>query len=400
MPETSWAGFGAAVRRARVAAGMSQAELGVPTFSRSYISLVELGLRAPTSDMVAHLAQRLGMEVREVQSWAVAGGDTGAARAATLQAEALSRLSAADLSVALKAASDLRSFALDADRLDLWWTATVMDLTIKLDNDRADEVTQEALILSRHWFTAQSPILSGRVRTILASSLRLTGHPDEAIAQARVAITDYQQEPQGWPANAVAALTTLVSTLGQQRRYPEALAYKDDLATAADGSPNSIEAGSAYWALANLALRTGNYERGHELYLQAMSRINPDTHLRKWGRLHRAAADFHLEADFEVEHVPDLLAKAQAALELSHCPSDLAELTLTQGKHAIKVGDYTSAKSFLSAALAGESLLMPDEQAAAHHYLGTAYTELGEPEHAVPHLRRSIEILNSLSSAD
>ena len=51
-------GFGVALRAARVAAGLSQSELGEPEFSRSYISLVESGHRAPSREIVEHVAGR------------------------------------------------------------------------------------------------------------------------------------------------------------------------------------------------------------------------------------------------------------------------------------------------------------------------------------------------------
>mgnify|MGYP003385653663 FL=1 len=64
--------FGGHLRDARQAAGMSQAQLGGDTLSRSYISLLEGGQREPTDSVLVHLAERLGRPLLEVREWAMA----------------------------------------------------------------------------------------------------------------------------------------------------------------------------------------------------------------------------------------------------------------------------------------------------------------------------------------
>lgn len=59
--------FGAALRAARQAAGMTQEQLGLEAgVQRNFISLIELGQNQPTIGTVAKLARALGMKASEL----------------------------------------------------------------------------------------------------------------------------------------------------------------------------------------------------------------------------------------------------------------------------------------------------------------------------------------------
>ena len=59
--------IGAALRRLRVAAGLSQEELGLEAgVQRNYVSLIELGRSQPTIITIAKLAGALGMKASEL----------------------------------------------------------------------------------------------------------------------------------------------------------------------------------------------------------------------------------------------------------------------------------------------------------------------------------------------
>ncbi|AKT51453.1 hypothetical protein ADJ73_09230 [Arsenicicoccus sp. oral taxon 190] len=377
---------------------MSQSELGEPTFSRSYISLVESGNRAPSREIVEHVADKLGMSVDDVQAWALASGKRGDARAAVLQSEALSLLTTHTFEGAVKAASDLRDFALEADRLDLWWTAALMDLTLRIENDQAEDVIEQVRALAGHWFTRQSAVLTGRVRTVLAVALRVSGDLDASAKEAHAAVLAFQAHPT-WRATGIAGLTALVSALGQQHRYSDASSWAQDLAKGAADAPNRLEAGNAYWALANLALATGDPHAGLSYYDQAIAAIDPDGHLRRWGRVHRAAADFRLKAGVDLEAVPSLLDKAATAFSLSSAASDHVELALVRGKHACAVEDWATARTQLEQVVRDGHLLAASEQADAHHHLGAALSELGEHKEAAEHLQESVRLLVRIGQA-
>ena len=59
--------FGAALRRVRLAAAMSQEKLGLDAgVQRNFISLIETGHNQPTISTIAKLARALGMKASEL----------------------------------------------------------------------------------------------------------------------------------------------------------------------------------------------------------------------------------------------------------------------------------------------------------------------------------------------
>lgn len=59
--------FGAALRRVRLAAGMTQEQLGLEAgVQRNFISLIETGQNQPTISTIAKLARALGMKASEL----------------------------------------------------------------------------------------------------------------------------------------------------------------------------------------------------------------------------------------------------------------------------------------------------------------------------------------------
>jgi len=59
--------FGAALRRVRLAAGMSQEQLGLEAgVQRNFISLIETGQNQPTVNTIAKLARALGLKASEL----------------------------------------------------------------------------------------------------------------------------------------------------------------------------------------------------------------------------------------------------------------------------------------------------------------------------------------------
>lgn len=59
--------FGAALRRVRLAAGLSQEQLGLESgVQRNFISLIETGQNQPTISTIVKLARALGMKASEL----------------------------------------------------------------------------------------------------------------------------------------------------------------------------------------------------------------------------------------------------------------------------------------------------------------------------------------------
>jgi len=59
--------FGAALRRVRLAAGLTQEQLGLEAdVQRNFVSLIELGQNQPTITTIAKLARALGMKASQL----------------------------------------------------------------------------------------------------------------------------------------------------------------------------------------------------------------------------------------------------------------------------------------------------------------------------------------------
>lgn len=73
--------FGPALRRVRLAAGMSQEMLGLESgVQRNFISLIETGQNQPTITTIVKLARALGMKASELVAQAEAEAEVGRRR--------------------------------------------------------------------------------------------------------------------------------------------------------------------------------------------------------------------------------------------------------------------------------------------------------------------------------
>lgn len=66
--EPNWAEVGARIKRLRRERELSQEQLAAPAASASYLSLIESGERRPSGKVLAHVAERLGVEIEELRT--------------------------------------------------------------------------------------------------------------------------------------------------------------------------------------------------------------------------------------------------------------------------------------------------------------------------------------------
>lgn len=58
--------LGERIRGLRIAAGLSQAKLGAPHFTRAHVSAIELGKVLPSLTTLAFFAERLDVQLRDL----------------------------------------------------------------------------------------------------------------------------------------------------------------------------------------------------------------------------------------------------------------------------------------------------------------------------------------------
>src|SRR6266540_5217951 len=89
-PQRVHSGLGTRLRQLRVSAGLTQSELAGDRFSKEYVSQIERGKTRPTSETLAWIAGRLGVEVCYLepgQSWEEDAEVAAAARRAEAAVE-------------------------------------------------------------------------------------------------------------------------------------------------------------------------------------------------------------------------------------------------------------------------------------------------------------------------
>ncbi|MGC9669697.1 helix-turn-helix domain-containing protein [Planosporangium sp. 12N6] len=294
--------FGQRLRAMRVKRGLSQADLVGDALSPGYLSRLESGSRRPTTRVVAHLAQRLGVSVSEFES----AEDHGSGRT---QASALSQVLAAVVSATDgEDLADTLAEALRAEgRLDpvLRWQALWLLARMYGTHGRHEEarpLLAELVTLSDELGT---PVLQVRSRTQLSRCLRDLGDNARAREYASEA---YRSTADLSVVDRAATMQVLVSTEAEMGFLAEARVHADELCALAApvGGTLLVE---ALWSSATVRMRQGDHVGAQQALEQALLRLDSRDDLILWIRLRLAAASLYLQAN------PSMTEQARARLD-------------------------------------------------------------------------------------
>lgn len=384
---------------------MSQEQLGAPTYSRSYMSLVESGTRPPTEEVITHVADKLQLDRAVVAQWHTLDGQSVDIAAAVAQIEVLSACIENDLGEVTLWARRLRDLATEEERLGLWWTSTYASMMCLFHSGGCREARDAATSLRQHWLTASSRALSCRVDCIRSQILRACGALDEAIAAAQDAIDaatsivdpDVEERPCSV---LLPAWTSLLSSLSDQGRLGEAYAAAGELTQlVTDPNGSDIDRGRAYWALGDLHFLSGHHEQGRQAHDLAISLIDPQRHLRLYGRLHRSSAAMRIKSgSSSAEEIPALLEKARAVASLSATAADLADLLITEGLYLASRRKWAKAQESLTRGLEEEEILSLQTRAEAYESLGMTAVALGRTDEGIADLRTAVGLFVELGA--
>jgi len=339
--------LGERLREARIAAGMSQAQLGAPYFTRAHVSAIELGKIRPAMRSLEHMAKKLGKPAsyflddadverargeRELEIGAIAGLLTyTSAPEALRHAEKL--LDTGDLSV--RETCRLRLYAGTALNLVHRGREAIKALTVA--QRLAGEIGDEPLARSADYQLAVATRIAGNpraAREMLEALLRRIDHakPPDQLLRLRVLITlggcaQDLGEPQ--------AATTY---------YEQALEWSSEIGDLARISFIHQGLGNAYRALGDHDAAAGHYQKalaaaelgkdlvGVLIMRNALAVIAADA-----GRIE--AAHEHVARAIEIARV------SGPAAYLAHCFATRAEV-------ALKAKDPALARSSAEAAIA------------------------------------------------
>ncbi|WP_157252088.1 helix-turn-helix domain-containing protein [Nonomuraea typhae] len=286
--------FGHRLRALRLERGLSQAALAAGGLSTGYLSRLESGARPPTSRVVEHLAERLGVPVsafdaaHEPQSLAQVLASVTSAEEIGDPGEALADALRAD------------------DRLSpaLTWQATWLLARIRGGqghHDDEQELLRELVTLGD---TLGTPELRVRSRTGLSRCVQALGDNTSARDYAFEA---YTLSPGLSAADRAAALQALVSAEAEAGRLAEARAHADELCEVTEEGGGTLFI-KALWSSATVRIRQGDYPGARRALEHALQSLDSREDLQLWMRLRLAAASLYLQI------TPPLTDRAAARL--------------------------------------------------------------------------------------
>ncbi|MDN5727080.1 MAG: helix-turn-helix domain-containing protein [Propionibacteriales bacterium] len=344
------------LKELRRVAGLSQSELGGSRYSGSYVSHLESGRRRPTGEVLAFLAERLGVTPAGlIDGDADVTVDGPGARALEVDLAARSAFSEGDHEGAAILADSLAQMALGTDRPDMWWRAQMLHLqSVEAlgDYERGKEL---ALILSRHEVTASSPALEAEVFTHLAKSQRALAELPDAISSAHRAVQLAESEKVHVGVRA-SALMALIAAETEAGRVDHAAESAEGLRAVRPDITSSQTRGMIAWALGNIDFLTGKVKRACVEHRNASRWLRAEVDVRQWGRFHKASASMHLQAEV-LDPVGQLLESATTALTLVGNRHDLAELELTRAEYSLAIGEFDEAARQVELGLRAEDNL-------------------------------------------
>lgn len=391
--------LGDRVRKLRIARGLTQTDLSGERFSKEYLSQIERGKTRPTSETVAWLAQRLGVDATYLEL-GVSARERERIEAALARAEALSEKSAfqeaIDEIVAVGealAASASAELELRALFVESWARMMV------------GEVRSALTLLERARSLAEGPLFTDLDRAEVLYRLGCCRVKLSSISTAVALLSEALElaSKSGYPADRLCAhvFEWRARCYSRQRDWEAAREDVERALELARGLNDRHTMAHAYFQASLLAHQTGQYvlarryaQSARDSYEELADRINFGRQLNNLGAFtfllgRPTEAIAYLKEAFEValDNGSDADA-AQAVSSLAQVHQRLGEHTLAeeQARHAIKL--LRDREDFL------------DEIGNAHLVLGRALLDqdrLDQAAEAFAQAEASFEQIGSVS---
>ncbi|MEV6987096.1 helix-turn-helix domain-containing protein [Sphaerisporangium sp. NPDC051017] len=325
--------FGRRLKAMRLERGLSQAALAGSGMSTGYLSRLESGTRPPTPQVIAYLAERLGVSAADFEE--SQGRSTSLARALANAASAPADEAIAELADALKATPQ--------EDHALRWQALLM--LADFERRRSDHDAELRLLKDLVQLSGQvdQPELELRARTRLARCLRVLGRLEESMRYAAEAL-QIAEERHLSPADTGAALLAMVSASAEAGRLPEAQEYADRVCRLLPDLPGTMPV-EALWAASTVRVRRGDGAAALDYLQQAINALDSGTDVVLWFRLRLAAASLSLQlTPPEVAHARKLLKEAEAAVDIIGIELHRLELLVVQAHLAFQEGQMAEVR--------------------------------------------------------
>ncbi|TFH68126.1 helix-turn-helix transcriptional regulator [Cellulomonas sp. HD19AZ1] len=385
--------LGDRVRAARAAKGMSQAALGAEAkMSASHVSLIETGLRSPSSHVLEALARALDTSPTFLeQGWQTVDGGVEVAvdfaRLALTQGDAagaldrlvgldLERVSPATRARARTALAEAHELCGDLDRAIAILEEVLQDAH---ERDDAFDAAAAAMPLVTYSIESGDLIRAGEIGEAELARLEAAGlaGTDEHLRLGAAVLWAYTERGD---------LAAATNRAGRLIRQAEEL-----------GTP--LGRGSVYWNAGLLAEERRDFVTARRYAERALALLGEYNSVRDLPRLRVYFAHLLL-----VSPVP---APADALLQLEHArpgltaagsPVELAVLETEQARAQLLSGDVDEARALANQAIARLGDEPRLEASEAHLVLGDVHQALGQPDQALTAYRWAAERLSTMSA--
>lgn len=386
--------LGQRIKNARVAAGLTQAELSEAAGTPAYLSRIEDGQRRPSSKMLTAWAARLGVEV-DVLVTGVSDDVVLELRAALDQAEL--SLASGDAPAALRAVDALlanldghipamvRAGALRVKAFALEATGDLQAAILLLED------LSESAVKDASWL---------RILIALSRCYRDSGELDRAIKvgeRAQDVIAELELEGL---TEAIQLTMTVAGAYMVRGDVEHAMRLCVRAIDAAERHDSAVGKASAYWNASLIEIRRGNFQHALEMSQRALALFELGDDARNISRLRVQVANLQMKQSPPAAHEAiELLRKAE--LEAAWAPVtavDVARQNLALAQAHLLLGDSATASVYIGrakeTALPGAPILL----ASIHVLEGQLFLEAGEKHGALEAYRAAIAALTGIGA--
>lgn len=384
--------LGARIKAARVAAGLTQPALAGTDASVAYLSRIESGQRRPSTDLLASLADRLGVTVE----YLVLGDDWEDARRLELQLDhAELSLVGGEAGNALTQARDvLASAGLEAVNGGLTRARYVEAAALDTLGDPAATKAFEQLLAS-----GLESSLRLKAATALCRIWREQGQFERAIACAQTALRDVPADVAG-SEEGIRLSVTLAAALFVSGRTQEAAELCDRAIAESERLASPVARASAYWNASLIRSESGDMTEALALAKRALHLLENTERVRDIGRLRVQLSAIMLRTDPpRIEDAQEQLRIANTELDWSEAsPADAARSGLLSAQALFMQGDTDQAAHNARGVLEASGNEMPLISVEALILLGQVAWNTGDREGAHVSYRRAIAVLTGVGA--
>lgn len=390
---------------------MSQAELAGPELSASYVSLLESGKRMPSPEVVAGLAERLGVASRLLQEAGAGSASSTEEHRTTVGAatgggrtEATGRTDLMELlfqahneeeegtpETAARLLAGILDRHCDGPHRDVLWEVRWSLARVR---EKGGRVEDSRLLLQQLFdddYTRSSAERLERVARQLAELSLHNGSLVDGLRFAQIAWT--LAEPRQETSAAIRAGTALVNACawsGYQRWGRE---VADALIARISDRLPWPQRSAAYRESARLCLLSDDYAQARIWFECALEQIDPQQNINAWAeaQYYLAIAEFLLDQGLD-QQVDERVARARPVIEVLGQPNMLVHLAILEGHLALRRGDNRRARLMADTAL--DAGPWPTAHEVGVNLLWTAriYRALGDTSTAATVYRRAAEL--------